>query len=361
MANFGIYIHWPYCLSKCPYCDFFSKVKPGIDQAAIVEGYLDDLDYYAALTSERTVTSVFFGGGTPSLLRPELIAKILDRIFARWHMAPEAEISLEANPGSNTPSLFSDLKNAGINRLSLGVQALNTAGLKFLGRRHSLQQALKALEQITCLFDNHSADLIYARPGQQLSDWERELRQITSFGLRHLSLYQLTIEPGTVFYKQGIRPLEENAAATMYEATNTILEQAGYPRYEISNYSHPGWNCRHNLLYWQGGDYLGIGPAAHGRLELGGKYYALSYPRKMELLTPFERAEELLLMGLRLKSGIDKQNFHSACGLEFDYFINTLSRDQLVAEGYLTDSPHSLCATPAGFNILNYLIEQLCP
>lgn len=361
MANFGIYIHWPYCLSKCPYCDFFSKVKPGLDQEQTVSGYLEDLDYYASLTAGRTVTSVFFGGGTPSLLRPALISRILDRIAARWPLAADAEISLEANPGSNTPTLFSDLKNAGINRLSLGVQALNPADLEFLGRRHTLQQALEALEQITRTFDNHSADLIYARPGQQLSDWEKEVRCITSFGLRHLSLYQLTIEPGTVFYKQGVRPLEENAAAEMYEITGELLQQAGYPRYEVSNYAQPGWSCRHNLLYWQGEDYLGIGPAAHGRLKLDGNFYATTHPRQMELLTSRERAEELLLMGLRLSAGLDKAAFQSACGLNLDSFIQTAARDRLAAEGWLVDTPQNLRATPAGVTVLNYLIEQLCP
>lgn len=359
MTDFGIYIHWPFCLSKCPYCDFFSKVKSGIDQADIIKDYLADIDFYAGLTADRTVTSIFFGGGTPSLLQPQHITSIIDRITTRWKLAPEVEISLEANPGSNSPTLFKDLKSAGVNRLSLGVQALNSSDLKFLGRKHSLAEALKALEQIVSLFDNHSADLIYARPNQKLGEWQQELEQITSFGLKHLSLYQLTIEPGTVFYKQGVQPLEEDAAAAIYEQTARFLTEKGYPRYEVSNHARPGFACRHNLLYWQGGDYVGIGQAAHGRLTLDGCVNAVTHRRQFEPLTSHQRAEELLLMGLRLTEGINKAAFQNFCGLELDNFLNRKHLTELVANGYLIDSPTHLAATERGFNVLNFLIEQL--
>ena len=358
--GFGIYIHWPYCLSKCPYCDFFSQVKKNVEQEDIIKGYLDDLDFYAELTKERTVTSIFFGGGTPSLIKPQLIEKIISHIAQKWTLADNAEISLEANPNSDRPDLFSDLCNAGINRLSLGIQALNDNDLKILGRTHNLKQAYQAMVEVLKRFDNHSIDLIYARPAQNLSQWQQEIKQAASFGFKHLSMYQLTIEEGTVFYKKGLPPAEENLASEMYNFTNRYLSEHGYPQYEISNYARPSFESRHNQLYWNGSDYLGIGKSAHGRLKIGSKHYALTHRRIMEELTPEERAEELLLMGLRLNRGINKQDFEKQCGLNFDNFINADKLNMLIAEKMLINTNVTIKATDSGRLILNRLIEELC-
>lgn len=360
MANFGVYIHWPYCLSKCPYCDFFSKVKKDVPQSELIDGYIQDLQFYASLLPKRRVSSIFFGGGTPSLLQPQLIERLIDQITTLWPVAPNVEISLEANPASNSPTLFADLKTAGINRLSLGVQALNEPDLQFLGRLHNLPQAVSALEQAVKLFDNHSADLIYARPRQKLKDWQSELEQITAFGLKHLSLYQLTIEPGTMFYKRQIHPLEETQAAAMYEFTTDFLTNSGYPQYEVSNYAKPGFACRHNLLYWQGEEYLGIGPGAHGRIRIEDQWQATTHPRLHDPLTASERAEELILMGLRLTSGIDKKLFKQLCDRELETCLNPAALQEFVSAGLIADTPHSLRATAAGFPLLNYLINRLC-
>ena len=357
---FGIYIHWPYCLSKCPYCDFFSQVSRNIEQETIIKDYLDDLDFYAELTKERTVTSVFFGGGTPSLIKPELIEKIINHISKKWNLADNSEISLEANPNTDRPDLFADLRNAGINRLSLGVQALNDNDLKILGRTHNLKQAYQAMEEVLRRFDNHSIDLIYARPAQSLNQWQEEIRHAAAFGFKHLSMYQLTIEEGTVFYKKGMQPAEENLASEMYNFTNRYLSEHGYPQYEISNYAQTGFESRHNQLYWNGSDYLGIGKSAHGRLKIGNKHYAITHRRIREELTPEERAEELLLMGLRLNSGINKQDFEKQCGLKFDKFVNTNKLNGLSAEKLIINTEATIKATDSGRLILNRIIEELC-
>lgn len=354
---FGIYLHWPYCLSKCPYCDFYKEVRKDVPQEEIINGYLEELDFYHRLTADKTVSSIFFGGGTPSLIEPQYLEKIITYISKLWPMSSQVEISLEANPNSNKPRLFSDLKTAGINRLSLGVQALNEADLKFLGRTHNKEQALLAIEEVIKTFNNHSIDLIYARPQQDIQAWNQELQQAVSFGFKHISLYQLTIEEGTFFAKKGIKPLEEEAAATMYSLTADYLNTHGYPQYEVSNYGQP---CRHNLLYWQGDDYLGIGKSAHGRFNYYGKIYASVHPRQLEELTTQERAEELVIMGLRLNSGINKQHFQEICGLDFDNFINQEQLHTLVQEQYIENTLQSIKATPKGFLVLNKLIEELC-
>ena len=355
--GFGVYIHWPFCLSKCPYCDFYKEVKKNVPQEEIVAEYKRELDFYYQYTSENIVSSIFFGGGTPSLMKPENVAALIDYVAGKWKTAPEIEISLEANPNSDYPEMFADLRRAGINRLSLGVQALNDADLRFLGRTHNLKQAYQAIDGVLQNFDNHSLDLIYARPQQKLSDWEKELAQTVKLGFRHISLYQLTIEEGTVFAAKGIRPLAENAAVKMYDFTNDYLHHHGYPQYEVSNYGFP---CRHNLLYWQGDDYIGIGKSAHGRFRVKDKIYASTHPRNIEELTPAERAEELVIMGLRLNRGIDKQHFKDCCGLNFTDAINPYRLSELVKKGYLEETSDNICATPKGFPVLNRLIEELC-
>lgn len=354
---FGIYLHWPFCKSKCPYCNFYKEVRKDIPQEEIINGYVKDLEYYHKLTANKTVSSIFFGGGTPSLIEPKYIEKIIDRVHRLWTTTDEVEISLEANPNSDRPGMFADLYQAGINRLSLGVQALNDKDLKFLGRTHNLKQAVQSIDEVLHCFNNHSMDLIYARPAQTADSWLKELTQAATFGFKHISMYQLTIEDGTFFARKGITALEEEAAAAMYDLTNVYLNSHGYPQYEVSNYGLP---CRHNLLYWQGGDYLGIGKSAHGRITTGAKMYASLHPCQLEPLTAEERAEELVIMGLRLIEGINKRRFEQICGLSFDDFINQNNLQDLTAGGFLEDSAETLRATPNGFKVLNKLIEELC-
>lgn len=356
----SVYIHWPYCLSKCPYCDFFSKVDKHVDQKQIIDGYLDDLNWYHDLTAKQTVQSIFFGGGTPSLIEPQYIEKVINHIFKLWPTTKQVEISLEANPNTNRPNLFADLRLAGINRLSLGIQALNDKDLKFLGRTHNLSRALHAVDEVTRLFDNHSADLIYARPGQTAEAWKQELNQISELGLKHLSLYQLTIEEGTFFARKSIKPMDDEPAAELYALTQEFLATKGYPQYEVSNFAHPGYESIHNLAYWRGQNYLGIGPAAHGRIKTTDKIYASTHHRQLEELTPQERAEELIIMGLRIREGINKENFRRQCGLELTGFVNDKARQSLIRQKLLFEDKHSLRTANRGFLLLNKIIEELC-
>ena len=356
----SVYIHWPYCLSKCPYCDFFSKVDKHVDQKQIIDGYLDDLNWYHDLTAKQTVQSIFFGGGTPSLIEPQYIEKVINHIFKLWPTTKQVEISLEANPNTNRPNLFADLRLAGINRLSLGIQALNDKDLKFLGRTHNLSRALHAVDEVTRLFDNHSADLIYARPGQTAEAWKQELNQISELGLKHLSLYQLTIEEGTFFARKDIKPMDDEPAAELYALTQEFLATKGYPQYEVSNFAHPGYESIHNLAYWRGQNYLGIGPAAHGRIKTTDKIYASTHHRQLEELTPQERAEELIIMGLRIREGINKENFRRQCGLELTGFVNDKARQSLIRQKLLFEDKHNLRAANRGFLLLNKIIEELC-
>lgn len=359
MERLGIYIHWPYCKSKCPYCDFFSLVKKDIDQQKIINDYLNDLEHYRNLNDNYRVESIFFGGGTPSLIEPKYIAAIIDKITSLWHCADNLEISLEANPNTDNGQLFSSLKNAGINRLSLGVQALNAADLKLLGRTHSLSDALSSIDSILHNFANHSIDLIYARPEQSISSWVKELEQACSFGLKHLSLYQLTIEDNTVFARKGIKPADDEVSRSLYSVSEEVLSDYGYNRYEVSNYAQKGSKCYHNLGYWQGYDYVGIGNGAVGRLHIDGHLYNTFYHRELEPITSLERAEELLIMGLRLRDGINKKRFVAQCGIDFNDFVNLSRLQYLCQEKLLIDTPENIKATPSGNLVLNYLIEQL--
>lgn len=359
-VKFGIYIHWPFCLSKCPYCDFFSQIKKDVEQETIIKEYLEDLDFYAERTGDRIVESIFFGGGTPSLIKPNLIEKLINHIHQKWKCKKDIEISLEANPNSDRKNLFKDLRQAGINRLSLGVQALNDKDLKFLGRTHNLEQAYTAIDEVLQNFDNHSFDLIYARPEQTLETWQEEIKQAASFGFKHLSMYQLTIEEGTVFYKKQVEAAEEDIAREMYLFTNQYLQENGYPQYEVSNYARKGFQSRHNLLYWQGDDYLGIGKSAHGRLKIGNKFYALTHRRQEEEISAHERAEELIIMGLRLNEGINKEKFYKVCGIKLADFINQKNLAELKAEKLIEETQSHLFATNEGRLVLNKLIEDLC-
>jgi len=358
--NLAVYIHWPFCKSKCPYCGFYSQINSQINQDNLIAEYLDALQYYHNLTSERIVHSIFFGGGTPSLIKPQNIEKIIDFINSKWHIAENIEISLEANPNSRYTTMFTDLKNAGINRLSLGVQALNDIDLRFLGRSHSLAAARQCLQEIVKVFNNCSADLIYARPHQQINQWLQELTEICSYGLKHISLYQLTIEENTVFARRGIEPLSENESIEMYQQTQNFLNSHGYKQYEVSNFARKGYKSRHNLTYWEGGDYLGIGVSAHGRLKFNNNHIATEYPFKHTILTPQERAEELIIMGLRLNKGINKQNFEQICGLNLNNFINQQHVTELKKLKLLKETDSELRATSKGTLVLNEIIAQLC-
>jgi oxygen-independent coproporphyrinogen-3 oxidase len=334
--GFGVYVHWPFCAQKCPYCDFNSHVRfGGIDEARFRAAFLRELEHTAQRTGPRVVSSIFFGGGTPSLMQPETVAAILDRIGELWSVAPDAEITLEANPGSVEAGRFRGYRTAGVNRVSLGVQSLRDDILKSLGRIHSVAEAKAAIEIARATFDRFSFDLIYARPAQTVAQWRDELREALSIAGEHLSLYQLTIEPETPFaalHAAGklVVP-DEDAAFGLFDVTQELTAAAGLPAYEISNHAAPGDESRHNLLYWRYGEYAGIGPGAHGRLLFGGVRHATSTERNPEgwagrverdghgvveetRLSRAEEADEMLLMGLRLAEGLDLDRLERFCG-----------------------------------------------
>jgi putative oxygen-independent coproporphyrinogen III oxidase len=379
-APFGIYIHWPFCKSKCPYCDFNSHVRDGVEQERWRDALLAELDHYAAETGGRPVSSIFFGGGTPSLMDPRTAAALIERVAERWDLAAGAEITLEANPTSVEAGRFRDFRAAGVNRASLGVQALDPAALRFLGRGHDVGEALAALELARTIFPRFSFDLIYARPQQTIADWRAELDRALALAGDHLSLYQLTIEPGTAFapaHARGDFTLpDEDLAAALYELTQERLDSAGMPSYEISNHARPGEESRHNLVYWRYGDYLGIGPGAHGRLTLSGAKLATRQLRAPETwlaavdlhghgtqeiipVAAAERLEEMLMMGLRLAEGIPRGRFRREAGVEPEAVLDAARIARLVEGGFLTLDGERLRATSAGRQRLNALLAAL--
>ncbi len=380
----GVYVHWPFCKSKCPYCDFNSHVRDGVEQARWRDALLKELEHAAREAPGRRVETIFFGGGTPSLMAPETVAAVIARIRALWDHAGEIEITLEANPTSVEAGRFAALAEAGVNRVSLGVQALDTAALKFLGREHSADEALEALATARRHFARFSFDLIYARPGQTPEAWAEELERALGFAGEHLSLYQLTIERGTRFFTDHARgafvlPDEESSAA-MFEATQARLTASGRPAYEISNHARPGAACRHNLIYWRYQDYVGIGPGAHGRFAEG----VTQGPRKRatrrasgpeawleavertghgtaesSVVTGQDMVEEALMMGLRLADGIDRATFASVTGADPVAALDEARLAPLVKAGFLEIEPDRLRATAAGRQRLNALLERL--
>jgi putative oxygen-independent coproporphyrinogen III oxidase len=379
-GGFGIYIHWPFCRSKCPYCDFNSHVRESVDQERWRLALLAELDHYAATTAGRRLDSVFFGGGTPSLMPPETVAALIERIAHHWPDAGDLEITLEANPTSVEAANFAALAQAGVNRVSLGLQALDDGALKFLGRTHSAAEGIAALEVGRRHFSRFSFDLIYARPGQTVAGWAKEMGEALALAGTHLSLYQLTIEANTAFegaYRRGDFTLpDEETAAALYEATRDRLAAAGLPAYEISNHARPGEECRHNLVYWQGGDYVGIGPGAHGRLTVEGSRVATRQHRAPEAwlraveegghatrefrtISGAERQEELLLMGLRLSRGISRERFRQALGREIEEAIPLSRVAPLIDGGFLELDAAGLRATPAGLQRLNAVLSAL--
>ena len=378
-AQFGVYVHWPFCAQKCPYCDFNSHVRfGGVDEARFAAAFLRELEHTAQRTGARTVTSIFFGGGTPSLMRPETVAAILDCIGGLWSVAPDAEITLEANPGSVEAGRFRSYRAAGVNRVSLGVQSLHDDILRSLGRIHSVAEAKAAIEIARATFERFSFDLIYARPGQTPAAWREELREALAIAGRHLSLYQLTIEPETPFaalHAAGklVVP-DEDTAFALYDVTQELTAAAGLPAYEVSNHAVPGQESRHNLLYWRYGEYAGIGPGAHGRLRSRGVRYATCTERNPEgwaasverqghgfveetPLSPAEEADEMLLMGLRLAEGLDLGRLQRLCGAVPSHATVA----ELTQQGLIEAIPGTqrIRASGSGRFILNEIVLRL--
>ncbi|MCG8694106.1 MAG: radical SAM family heme chaperone HemW [Minwuiales bacterium] len=379
-AGFGLYVHWPFCLSKCPYCDFNSHVRNKVDLPRWQAALLTELAHYADQVPARPLNSVFFGGGTPSLMPPETVAAILDQAKAYWPAASDLEVTLEANPTTVEAARFAEFRDAGANRLSLGVQSLDDKVLRFLGRGHDAAEALAALEIARDRFDRVSIDLIYATPGQTEAAWRDHLKRALAAAGEHISLYQLTIEPNTGFagaVKRGEwTPMDDDPAARLFQATQEITAEAGLPAYEISNHARPGAECRHNLTYWRYGTYIGVGPGAHGRVGRDGERVAVSQTRKPEAwLEAVERdghgtesrepvplaarAEEAVLMGLRLTEGIALETFATAVGCRIEQVVDATRLSDLIDGGFLELDDRVLRATESGRRVLNAVLTEI--
>jgi putative oxygen-independent coproporphyrinogen III oxidase len=381
--QFGVYIHWPFCLSKCPYCDFNSHVRRAeIDEARFVRAFAAEIATTAARAPGRIVSTIFFGGGTPSLMQPSTVAAILDAVARHWRVAPDVEITLEANPTSVEAARFRGYREAGVNRVSLGVQALDDRVLKELGRLHSAREAIEAVHVASSIFERYSFDLIYARPQQTAQEWADELKTALREAGEHLSLYQLTIEPETPFatlYAAGkLRVPDDDTARALYDTTQDICAARGLPAYEISNHARPGAECRHNLVYWHMHEYAGIGPGAHGRLHVGrldgdGDRHATAtekHPERWltrveqeghglvtdEVLTREEMADEFLLMGLRLAEGIDPQRYAALAGRPLDALRVAALRENGLVE---TTPAGRLRVSLSGFPVLDAVVADL--
>lgn len=376
-GGFGLYVHWPFCESKCPYCDFNSHVAANIDQTRWKQAYLVEIDRLGAETAGRRLDSVFFGGGTPSLMDPELVGAILTKVRATWPMRNDPEITLEANPGSVEAGRFKAYRDAGVTRISMGMQAMNDEDLRRLGRRHTSAEARSAFDIARTCFERVSFDLIYARQDQTLSDWRKELSMALDLAIDHLSLYQLTIEDGTAFgdrfAKGGLRGLpSDDMSAEMYEITQDLTSAHGMPAYEISNHARLGAESMHNLIYWRGGDYVGIGPGAHGRLSKNGIRWATEAPKApalwlemvgkgkpgelpRQVLSAKDHALEYLMMSLRLREGLDLARYTAISQTA----INPQAVKHLVDIGMITADSARICATEKGRMVLNAIIREL--
>lgn len=375
---FGVYVHWPFCAAKCPYCDFNSHVHRGeFDEAAYVEAYRQEIGHFARLTRGRTVRSIFFGGGTPSLMDPRSVDAILGSIAQNWTIAPDAEITLEANPTSVEAERFRGYRSAGVNRVSLGVQSLREGPLAELGRRHTVDEAIRAVRLAQSIFPRSSFDLIYARPKQSLSDWEDELKEALWMAEGHISLYQLTIEMGTRYFDMWnsgkLKMPDEDLSADFYELMQELTRAAGLPAYEISNHARPGQESIHNLIYWRYGEYAGVGPGAHGRLLIDGQRHATAveklpfeWQKKVsarghgmatdDILTWEEEGDELLVMGLRLREGIDPNRFATLSGRR----IEQRQIDELKRIGFVETLPNgNLRVTDKGWPVLDAVVADL--
>ena len=372
----ALYIHWPFCISKCPYCDFNSHVRESVDQDIWLSALLTDMEHEAALTKGRPLTSIFFGGGTPSLMPPTTVAALIEAAEMRWGFADDIEITLEANPSSVEAARFADLAKAGVNRVSLGLQSLDDAALSFLGRAHSVAESLDALAIAQQHFARVNIDLIYARPDQSAEQWESELRQALSYGTDHMSLYQLTIEPGTRFetmVRSGqFLPADNDDAATLYDMTQSISAAAGLPAYEISNHARPGSESRHNLSYWRYDDYIGIGPGAHGRrlniatqrhkkpenflsaIDRNGNALASEEP-----LGPASRATEALLMGLRLAEGICVDRLAQKTGIAPETLLDTDAVERIAKLNLIQRDGSRVIVTSQGMPLLDAILPEI--
>lgn len=376
----GLYIHWPFCLSKCPYCDFNAHVSASVDHDLWRESYLKSLGHYAEFAGPRTISSVFFGGGTPSLMRPETVEAILEKIHRLWPCVNDLEVTLEANPSTVEAGKFHAFREAGINRVSLGVQALNDEDLRFLGRKHDVRESIQAIETASNIFDRFSFDLIYARPGQTIESWRDELAQALILARGHLSLYQLTIERSTPFYHDHARGVftlpNEELAADFYIMTQDMTVAAGLDSYEVSNHAAEGHESRHNLTYWHYGDYIGIGPGAHGRLTLGGKKFATrehyappvwlekvartgfgAHP--LEPLNDGERFTEALMMGLRLREGVSLAHLEEQGGGNWIGYIDEDRLRSVCEQGWLDCGHGRMRLNTEGRLRLNALISYI--
>ncbi len=369
---FGLYVHWPYCVSKCPYCDFNSHVADRVDHALWAQAYKGELHRVYQESPGRKVSSLFFGGGTPSLMAPHTVETVIQTIDQLWGFTTNAEITLEANPTTVETDTFANFKAAGVNRLSIGIQSLRPEALKFLGRAHSKDEALRALNLAQQTFDRYSFDLIYARPNQSLADWRMELTEALTLSGGHLSLYQLTIEPGTPFFKDKVPACDEELGADLFDLTQEMMNEAGLPLYEISNHARPGEESRHNLIYWQGDDYIGIGPGAHSRLNnqaihqiykpdlwLQAVHDNNSGEQKRKALSAAERATELLMMGLRLKEGINLTLFEQRIGKPLSACIDPDGFALLQDLGLIKQTHTHLRASPNGLTCLDGVLEKL--
>lgn len=380
--GFGVYVHWPFCESKCPYCDFNSHVSESVDQTAWCDALVREIDWVANSLDETTarrptVSSIFFGGGTPSLMPPKTTAAVLDAIHRAFPVHADVEITLEANPSSVETDRFQAYADAGVNRVSIGVQSLSDDTLKFLGRRHNAASALRAIESAAKVFARYSFDMIYAQPNQTPAQWERELTNAIALSGEHLSVYQLTIESGTPFSRNGVLAAPEGTAETLFHITADMLAEAGLPAYEISNHAKPGAECQHNLLYWRGGSHVGIGPGAHGRLmDANGhwqSHYRIHGPERWlaqvfeqghgtakttPISTP-ERIDEAILMGLRLRTGLSRDDFTYATGQTYEQALNQDNLSVLVDGGFLILNDAGLRATDDGWLRLNAVIGRL--
>ncbi len=375
---FGVYIHWPFCLSKCPYCDFNSHVRhAGIDEARFVRAFTAEIAATAARAPGRTVSTIFIGGGTPSLMQPATVAAVLDAVARHWRIAPDAEVTLEANPTSVEATRFRGYRAAGVNRVSLGVQALDDGALAELGRLHSAREALDAVAIARGVFERYSFDLIYARPRQAPQDWASELRRALAEAGEHLSLYQLTIEPETPFATLRaagkLKTPDEDIARALYDTTQEVCAAHGLPAYEVSNHARPGGECRHNLIYWRAHEYAGVGPGAHGRLDVDGDRHATATEKRPEMwlaqvetrghglvtddiLTREETADEFLLMGLRLAEGVDMERFAVVAGRPLDPDRIGALREHGLIE---TTAAGRLRVSMAGFPVLDAVVADL--
>ena len=371
-GGFGLYVHWPFCAAKCPYCDFNSHVTKAVDHAAWRRAFVSEIERTGQLTKGRVLRSVFFGGGTPSLMQPATVEAIMDAVHRNWPVANDLEVTLEANPTSVEAGKFTDFRTAGVNRVSMGIQALNDPDLRKLGRMHTAAEGLAAFDIARNTFDRVSFDLMYGRLNQSLTEWESELSEALRLGLDHVSLYQLTIEPGTVFgdrYRLGKLPglPDDDLSADMYGLTQDICTAHNMPRYEVSNHARDGSESRHNQIYWRYGDYIGIGPGAHGRVTIDGIRFATEQARMpaawlsgerrevVEALCGADQAVEFLMMGLRMSEGIERARFQALSGRA----LGDKRVQELQNLGLLTVTESNIYVTNQGFNLLNAVLRTL--